>query len=251
MIITLSNLTASPHPSQPQPPIKCHQTSPLLTTMDHQAAPVGAVTELRNRHGVAACCKGLSWKSCCHQAPRRWEKGYLKAPGGREHLISTSGHSVLWVEQCGNSVSSSCQFSLRKRWRALAHGLCTTRLDCSEQDYTSVFPVLQSARASELSPFRPLCNKQISKLACGRKVILYQLNSYDSLSFFYINPFSNLPWNQIPHGFHTEKSQISADCLESEPQTCSRWFPLSPTPQSTSQPCQCAPFRKTQGESKC
>lgn len=106
-------------------------------------------------------------------------------------------------------------------------------------------------RASELSPFRPLCNKQISKLACGRKVILYQLNSYDSLSFFYINPFSNLPWNQIPHGFHTEKSQISADCLESEPQTCSRWFPLSPTPQSTSQPCQCAPFRKTQGESKC
>lgn len=98
---------------------------------------------------------------------RRWGKGYLKTPGEKEHLISISGHSSLCIQLYGNCLSSSFTFPPRK----LAHSPCTAHLDYSTQDYTSIFPVLYSARASYLSPFRPLCNKRISKLACARKVI--------------------------------------------------------------------------------
>lgn len=115
--------------------------------------------------------RGWGGRPAATKPKRRWEKGDLKAPGEKEHLLSTSGHSGLRVQLHGNCWSSSFPFPPRKWWKALAHGPCTTRLACSEQDYTSVFPVLYSARAPELSPIRPFCNKRISKLAYGRKVI--------------------------------------------------------------------------------
>lgn len=102
----------------------------------------------------------------------RWEKGHLTAREEKEHLVSTSGHSSLCVQLPGNYLSSSFPFPPRKQRRVLGRGPHTTLLDYSKQDYTSVFPVLYLARASELSPFRPLCNKTISKLARGRKELI-------------------------------------------------------------------------------
>lgn len=49
---------------------------------------------------------------------------------------------------------------------------------------------------------------------------------------------------QTPHGFQTEKSQISAACFESELHACCRWFPLSPTPQHIPSLANSSPFTR-------
>lgn len=139
-------------------------------------------------------------------------------------------------------LSSNFPFPPRKQWRALAHGPYTTHLDYSEQDYTSILPVLYSAGASELSPFRLLCNKRISKLACGRKVIYLNWTAMSVWGFF-INLFSNLQWRQIPHGFQTE---IHSPLRK---WTAHLFQMIPPFPYTTehSQPCQHAPLSQDAG----